>query len=57
MRTLNIPDHNGKVYFPEVLWASMYQVCGVSGSTIDNHLLMKEQFRRIQLKYRHLRTH
>ena len=44
VRTLNIRDRDGKVYFPEVLWAVYFNMCGVSNGTVMRNNLMKESY-------------
>jgi hypothetical protein len=51
VRTLNIRDREGKLYFPEVLFSIYFNLCGVSNSTVMRNTLMKENYTNILLKY------
>jgi hypothetical protein len=39
---LNIRSHHGQVYFPEVIWAIMFNVCGHSSVRINKSKAGKE---------------
>jgi hypothetical protein len=45
IRILNVRDRDGRVYFPEVLWAVYFNLCGVSNVTVNKNELMKETYR------------
>lgn len=47
IRILNVRDRDGQVYFPEVLWAVYFNLCGVSNATVLKNALMKECYRQI----------
>ena len=44
-------DRDGQVYFPEVLWAVYFNLCGVSNATVLKNALMKECYRQILQTY------
>ena len=55
IRALNVRTRDGKVYFPEVLWAFFFNLCGVSTPQFVKNRMMKEIFLQIQNKYPVLR--
>jgi hypothetical protein len=51
---LNIRDHGGEVYFPEVMWAIFYSIVGNNENTLSDCLQMKNILRRVKNKYKAL---
>lgn len=50
-----IKDHNGKMYFPEVMWAIFYSIIGKNNRYLNNCKPMKAIMRRVKNKYPHLK--
>lgn len=48
---LNIRDHGGYVYFPEVMWAIFYSIIGKNDRGLHNCKPMKAIMRRVKGKY------
>jgi hypothetical protein len=55
IKALNIRTRDGMVYFPEVLWALFFNLCGVSTPKFTKNRMMKEIFLQAQIKYPYLR--
>ena len=50
-----IKDHNGKMYFPEVMWAIFYSIIGKNNRYLNNCKPMKAIMRRVKHKDPHLK--
>ena len=50
-----IRDHNGEMYFPEVMWAIFYSIIGKNNRYLNNCKPMKAIMRRVRHKYPHLK--
>eukprot|EP00350_Pseudokeronopsis_sp_OXSARD2_P006306 CAMPEP_0170551442 /NCGR_PEP_ID=MMETSP0211-20121228/9438_1 /TAXON_ID=311385 /ORGANISM="Pseudokeronopsis sp., Strain OXSARD2" /LENGTH=186 /DNA_ID=CAMNT_0010858605 /DNA_START=342 /DNA_END=902 /DNA_ORIENTATION=+ len=50
----NIPDHCGKVYFPEVLWCVFNSVAGVNDEKVNNCYTVKQILRKLRVKFKDL---
>ena len=48
---LNIKDHTGYVYFPEVMWAIFYSIIGKNEGGLHGCKPMKAIMRRVKNKY------
>lgn len=48
---LNIKDHAGTVYFPEVMWAIFYSIIGKNDKGLHGCKPMKAIMRRVKNKY------
>lgn len=48
---LNIRDHQGKVYFPEVMWAIFYSVIGNNDRGLSRCHQVKQIMQKIKNKY------
>merc|ERR1719464_1881907 len=48
---LNIKDHSGTVYFPEVMWAIFYSIIGKNDKGLHGCKPMKAIMRRVKNKY------
>jgi hypothetical protein len=54
---LNIRDHEGKIYFPEVMWSVFYSVVGFNDSNkkrLQRYKANKLLLKRIKNKYKNL---
>lgn len=48
---LNIRTHKGKLYFPELLWSVMSNVCGISSVQLNKNKMIKSILSDLKLKY------
>ena len=48
---LNIRDHEGKVYFPEVMWAIFYSIIGKNDKELHECKPMRNIMRKVKNKY------
>jgi len=48
---MNIRDHTGTVYFPEVMWAIFYSIIGKNDKGLNSCKPMKNILRRVKDKY------
>ena len=48
---LNIRDHEGKVYFPEVMWAIFYSIIGKNDKMLHECKPMRNIMRKVKNKY------
>lgn len=48
---LNIRDHEGKVYFPEVMWAIFYSIIGKNDKKLHECKPMRNIMRKVKNKY------
>jgi hypothetical protein len=48
---LNIRDHEGKVYFPEVMWAIFYSIIGKNDKELHECKPMQHIMRKVKDKY------
>lgn len=51
---LNIRDHKGQVYYPEVMWAIFHSVVGVNDNDVNNCKPVKDILKILAQKYRDL---
>jgi hypothetical protein len=51
LRCVNIRDHDGRIYFPELLWTCMFSLCGCANSKVDKHQIMKDNLKQLLLQY------
>jgi hypothetical protein len=47
----NIPDHDGKVYFPEVFWPLMHSMFGSNSKTLTTNKFANIVFKQITTKF------
>jgi hypothetical protein len=48
---LNIVDHDGKVYLPEVLWACMHKLFNIDDTKVNMNKQIREIVKMLQRKY------
>jgi len=51
---LNIRDHKGKVYFPEVMWAIFHSIIGNNDEKVHKCEQVQTIMRQLKRKYKHL---
>lgn len=56
IKFLNIKDHLGKVYYPEVLYSVCYNFSGVNSKKLENSYQMKYYLKKLKTQYRGLGT-
>ena len=50
----NIKDHEGKIYFPEVMWCIFYSTVGKSDRKMDRTKFARNLLKEIKAKYKEL---
>ncbi len=53
---LNIRDHKGNVYYPEVLWAVIHSMAGINDDKVKNCKEQKAIIKTVKNKFRRLDT-
>jgi len=51
---LNIRDHVGKVYYPEVMWTIFHSVAGVNDEKVYKSEPVQNMLKVVRRKYKHL---
>ena len=51
---LNIRDHNGQVYYPEVMWAVFHSIVGINDERVNSCQQVKTILKIVRQKYKDL---